>query len=302
MATKRVRRRLAAHSSLVGLLLLFFLLQNSPVAVVVVAWNTHSNNQQQPPNKLAAAQRLVSRTESSSSSSSSTGVVCNRRQWISSSLSSLATTFTTVGAVIVLPPLSSQAACLPGDLSKDCIGVYKVPMDDRSLPYFSTPEALQKFAPDLRYVPPIPAPTSLAQAWDILDTQRLAADDIQQVVQAGRLEEAGIKVLNLVPKVTSSGKMILDDALQRIIANKSSSSSSNVVQEMTMNRLESQWEMVVALWGESDVMIGQGLKGDLGVSAVAQLQILKQLQEANAALDDFMASAAAASGKRSQTK
>ena len=43
---------------------------------------------------------------------------------------------------------------------------------------------------------------------------------------------------------------------------------------MTRNRLESQWEMVLALWGESDVMIGQGLRGELGVSAVAQIQIL----------------------------
>jgi len=193
-------------------------------------------------------------------------------------------------------PFPSNAACLPGDLRKECIGVYKVPIDDRVLPYVSTPEALQKFAPDLQYVPPIVAPDSVPQAWDILETQRLAAVDIQNVVQAGRLEEAGIKVLNLVPKVTSSGKVVLEDSLKRISKNASSSSSS-VVDEMVMDRLQSQWDMVLGLWGESDVMIGQGLRGDMGVSAVAQIQILNQLKDATAALDDFMASAALASGK-----
>ena len=188
----------------------------------------------------------------------------------------------------------SQAACLPGDLSKECIGVYKVPIDDRILPYVSTPEALKRFAPDLNYVPPMAVPSSVAMAWEILETQRLAVNDIQQVVQKGKLEEAGIKVLNLVPKVTQSGKVILDDCFQHIVK---SLSTTSVVKEMTMNRLESQWEMVLGLWGETDVMIGQALKGEMGVSAVAQIYLLNQIKDATAAMDDFMTLAALTSEK-----
>lgn len=246
------------------LIVLFF--HGSP-RNLVVAWSNHhiSNSKTGPDTSL-----LLAGT--------------SRRKWISAALATLATAVTA----------PSEAACLPGDLNRDCIGVYKVPIDDRILPYVSTPEALKRFAPDLNYVPPVAVPNSVALAWEILETQRLAVDDIQQVVQAGRLEEAGIKVLNLVPKVTQSGRVILEDSLTKIVA---SLSPTPVVEEMTMNRLQSQWDMVLGLWGEADVMIGQGLKGDMGVSAVAQIYILKQITDATAAMDDFMALAASASGK-----
>lgn len=176
-----------------------------------------------------------------------------------------------------------EAACLPGDLSTDCIGVYKVPIDDNILPYVGTPEALKKFAPDLRYVPPIQSPTVFSAALEKLETQRIAADDIQQVVLAGRLEEAGIKVLNLMPKVTSSGKFIVNIIQEGLNPNESP------IDEMKLTRIQDQLNMVIGLWGECDVMIGQGMRGQLGVSAVAQLQILPSLREATGALDDFLA-------------
>jgi hypothetical protein len=179
---------------------------------------------------------------------------------------------------------AAEAACLPGDLSVECIGVYKVPMDENILPYVGTPEALKKFAPDLKYVPPIRPPSSFSAALEMLETQRIAADDIQQVVLAGRLEEAGIKVLNFMPKVTSSGKLIVDIIEQGLDPNKSP------MDEIKLTRIQDQLNMVIALWGECDVTIGQGLRGQMGVSAVAQLQILSSLREATAALDDFMAS------------
>lgn len=204
----------------------------------------------------------------------------------------------TIGSIMTTTAPSSQAACLPGDLSKDCIGVYKVPIDDRILPYVSTPEALKRFAPDLNYVPPLVAPSSVTLAWEIMETQRLAVNDIQQIVQQGRLEEAGIKVLNLVPKVTQSGKVILEDCFQHIVQ---SLSTTSVVKELTMNRLESQWELVLGLWGETDVMIGQALKGQMGVSAVAQIYLLTQIKDATAAMDDFMTLAALTSEKSSSS-
>jgi hypothetical protein len=153
----------------------------------------------------------------------------------------------------------------------------------------------------------------LARAWDLLETQRLAATtDIYQVVQQGRLEEAGIKILNLLPIVTITSNMILEDALLRLAQQKraasstvelnnnssSSSSTDSAITTLASNRLENQCALALGLWGETDIMVGQGIKGDLGVSAVAQIQILNQLKEATAALDDFMASAASVTGRK----
>jgi hypothetical protein len=208
-----------------------------------------------------------------------------------------------MGSGMAITSSNANAACLPGDLSTDCIGVYKVPIDDASLKYFGTPEALKRFAPDLRYVPPIVSPDSYAQAWDILQTQRLAADDIQQVVSAGRLEEAGIKVLNLVPKVTSSGRVVMNTIENELTKQQQQDGGSGgVIREMRINRLQEQFSMVVALWGELDVTIGQGLRGDMGVSAVAQLQILSSLRDAIAALDDFLATASSSSSSSASRK
>ena len=49
-------------------------------------------------------------------------------------------------------PTASNAACLPGDIRSECIGVYKMPLDDAVLKYVETPEQLKKFAPDLNWV------------------------------------------------------------------------------------------------------------------------------------------------------
>jgi hypothetical protein len=215
----------------------------------------------------------------------SSSTTTTRRQWFLGVASGLATSS------------AAHAACLPGDLSKDCIGVYKVPIDDNSLRYFGTPEALKKFAPDLNFVPPIPPPKNVAQAWEILNAQRLAADDIQQVVSAGRLEEAGIKILNLVPKVTSSGRFIVQTILNENESSSETASSPKLsaIQELQLSKLQEQFSMVLALWGQCDVEMGQGLRGEMGVSAVAQLQLLESLRDATVAFDDFLASASSSS-------
>lgn len=217
-----------------------------------------------------------------------------RRQWMQRVLGTISAS----SAGFVAATEVTNAACLPGDLSPSCIGVYKVPIDDRVLPYVSTPEALSKFAPDLKYVPPIQGPDNVSQAWEILETQRLAADDIIQVVSAGRLEEAGIKVLNLVPRITTSGRLLMDTIETQV----SKGTAGAAINELKILRLQSQWDLALGLWGETDIMIGQGLRGDLGVSAVAQIQIITQLKEATAALDDFLASAAVESKPPNSSK
>jgi len=177
----------------------------------------------------------------------------------------------------------AQAACLPGDLSPSCIGVYKVPIDDNIKGMVGSKEALAKFAPDLNYVPPISAPKSVKAARETLEAQRTAVDDITNVVASGRLEEAGIKVLNLIPKLTVCGRVLMDDAMNK---NKD---DSLAVAELRQQRLETLLQTAEVAWKNVDVTIGQGLRGNLGVSAVAQLTILSEVREATTALDDFLA-------------
>ena len=201
---------------------------------------------------------------------------------------------------------SAIAACLPGDISKDCIGVYKVPVDDGMLPYVGTPEALKTYAPDIRYVPPVAKPQSLDQALEILQNQRPVSQDIQSMVAAGRLEDAGLLVLKLLPQITVAGKLLVAAATNNGVppytSNMSASPSSSemTIQQIRMMKLEQQLEMLLGLWGECDVMIGQGIRGDMGVSAVAQIQILSSLQDANRALDDFILSSLEATKARTK--
>jgi hypothetical protein len=216
----------------------------------------------------------------------------NRRRWISQVAAAVATA-SAAQTKQQLPVQPCHAACLPGDVRAQCIGVYKVPIDDNVLPYVQTPEALKKFAPDLKFVEPIKLPPSLQSAFEILESQRLAADDIQSVVSAGRLEEAGIKVLNLIPKITTAGRLVLLSVRQQQSKTTTidSSSSIDVVNELQYSKIDDLFNTMVGLWSESDIVIGQGLRGEMGVSAVAQIQILDSVKDAIIAMDDFLASA-----------
>lgn len=51
--------------------------------------------------------------------------------------------------------------------------------------------------------------------------------------------------------------------------------------------------------GECNVVIGQGIRGDVGVTAVEQIYILSSLRDATNALDDVLSTAMTLSGKSS---
>ena len=185
------------------------------------------------------------------------------------------------GGCLIGAARRSNAACLPGDLSPECIGVYKVPIDDHIKDMVSTKEALKKYAPDLNFVPPVQTPKSSKAALETLLAQREAADGISSFVAAGRLEEAGIKVLYLIPRLTVSGRLLIESAIV-------DPSASATVQELRRQQLINLFEIAEVAWKNVDIMIGQGLRGDLGVSAVAQIHILSELREATASFDDFL--------------
>jgi hypothetical protein len=185
----------------------------------------------------------------------------------------------------LLHPSDASAACLPGDLSPDCIGVYKVPIDENILPYTGTKSALKSSAPDIRFVPPVATPKSTKEALQWLQTQRLAADDIAQVVTSGRLEEAGIKVLNLLPKVTVASRALVEAKAGGI----AKQGESETIRELRRQKLQSLNEQVYVLWNSVDIAIGQGIRGEMGAPVVAQLMVLDVLKDAIRSLDDLLA-------------
>ena len=175
---------------------------------------------------------------------------------------------------------AANAACLPGDASPDCIGVYKIPIDDNILPYTGTESALKKFAPDTRYVPPIKPPSSSKEALTNLAQQRIVADDVMKEVWAGHLEEAGVMTLKVLPQVTLAGRVL--------IAANVDTDPNDTIQSLRRQRLENQVEQVYVLWNSVDILIGQGMRGELGTIVVAQLAILDEIKDAIRALDDLI--------------
>ena len=74
----------------------------------------------------------------------STRHLTNRRDFILKPL--------VLASLLTIDPIRTNAACLPGDVRSDCIGIYKLPLDDAVLGYVETPEQLKKYAPDLNWV------------------------------------------------------------------------------------------------------------------------------------------------------
>jgi hypothetical protein len=160
---------------------------------------------------------------------------------------------------------TSNASCIPGDDSVDCIGQFKERIsaggDD------SITMSYGAFRPDR---PPIVLmkPTSIDEAIGVLQDQRLAMAGMEQLVTGNKLEDAGVQLLRLLPKITVAGRY--------------------VVAAIRAPGIQSMLEQAETQSLAMDEMIAQGLKGVLGVSAVAQLQILSQLSQAEQALDDLI--------------
>ena len=201
-------------------------------------------------------------------------------------------------------PQPGNAACLPGDKSLDCIGVYKVPLDDRILPYVGSPEMLKTYAPDLRWVEPFPYPKSYKDALTKLEESK---DRFERVVvasiRAGRLEDAGVELLDITPTVTVAGRVILSElsgAPRRSNDWNSSSSATSVPSssgdsgkggvDLSMRALRADdvlLDLTVAL-GQADILIGQALNGQLGALTPAQIQILAACTEISSLLDNLI--------------
>ena len=203
-------------------------------------------------------------------------------------------------------PMSASGACLSGDIRPDCIGVYKLPIDAAESPYVDTPERLRLYAPDLRWVPPTPYSRTYDIALDQLRDQRQRLDDAVDLVAMGDIEGAGLAILDVIPKVGAAGIVVIrtfDDASNEernmamklngtrgVIGNDGNPSSTPkaTALEMKAYRIKYGLDELLGYMGETDVLMGQGLRGELGVSAVAQIQILSSLSDCRKEYDNLL--------------
>lgn len=205
-----------------------------------------------------------------------------RRKFISFSLSMAMSQFFTISR--------ANAACLPGDIREECIGVYKLPMDDAALPYVETPEKLRQYAPDLKFVEPIKYPINYLMAFSQLKEQRQNFDAVQENIARGDIKQAGLILLDIVPKVTAAGRFIVKcyKTAANNERNKLSDSDEAKTLDMKSYRIEYALNECLGYLGETDVLIGQAIRGELGVSAPAQLAILDQLGDARKEFDELL--------------
>lgn len=233
-----------------------------------------------------------------------------------------------IASIFAADPARTDAACLPGDIRSECIGIYKLPLDDAILSYVETPEQLKKYAPDLNWVslfglllfqmchhflissctficekvPPIEYPSSYPAAINQIGQQGGKIDAAKEFILKGDLIQGGLVLLDVVPTISSAGKVILkcfNDALnkERNLEMKRARSNNDqepkgsdksTVIDMKAYRFEYAMNELLGLLGETDVLIGQGLRGELGVSAPAQIQILSSLDEARREFEEMM--------------
>jgi len=182
----------------------------------------------------------------------------------------------------MIHPPSANAACLQGDTSVDCIGVYKLPLDDEIIPFINTPESLEKYAPDVRFVPPVPMPQSLQKAMeDLTQCQYSIQGSIRTLILKGDLLTAGTQLLDIIPRVAVDGKFIL----MTLDDNNNGKKEKKVYQE---EQFQLALNQVLYNMNQVDIMLGQALRGDLGALTPAQIQILSTLKDVEASFQDMM--------------
>lgn len=170
----------------------------------------------------------------------------------------------------------SEAACLSGDVNPECIGVYKLPLDDAVNSYIDTPEHLAKYAPDMRWVPLTEYPKSYKAAKDELVEIQSKFPEIIALVQKGDLTNAGTRILAITPRVTVASRVIL-----RKLQKESD-------MEMKAMRVENSYLELLSSLGAADIVIGQALAGRLGSITMSQIQVLDDLRAADEEFKDLL--------------
>jgi len=198
-----------------------------------------------------------------------------------------------------------HAACLPGDLSANCIGVYKTPIDAPESDFMDSPEKLKLYAPDLNWVEPVKYPKTYEDAISQLNQLRQQLEVAQDLVAKGDMEASGISLLDIIPKTNAAGITIVQTINKALINERNKamkskkrkdgeyvenpSTNKGTILEIEASRVQTALNELLGYLGEIDVLLGQGLRGDLGAPAPAQIQILENFAECKREFDNFLA-------------
>jgi len=209
------------------------------------------------------------------------------------SVSKALTTLLFGSAVLTAQLQRSEAACLSGDTSTECIGYYKVPIDEAT--YLDTPENALKYAPDLKWVPPVQYPKTYKLAREELVELQTRVQNLRLPVSKGDLIDAGTEILSIVPRITVAGRVVIrslnsySDVPTSVTVKKTGKTGQDLA--MIAYRSEVAHSDLLANLGEIDLMIGQFLKGQLGALTVTQIEILSMLKEADTNFSDLILAA-----------
>mmetsp|Transcript_16728 Transcript_16728/g.26058 ORF Transcript_16728/g.26058 Transcript_16728/m.26058 type:complete len:236 (-) Transcript_16728:414-1121(-) len=147
----------------------------------------------------------------------------------------------------------------------------------------ATVSSLPNPANAIEFVPASPFFSGTYQdAVEIMYAQRIAVDNIANVIQDGNMEEAGFKVMQLNAQTRAAGKIILDSYQQQL-----SRKDDNL---MLLRFLSCQKKFAVLLdsCDECGEALQKTLKGKLGATAAAQIKSSKIVDETKSAYDDFL--------------
>lgn len=221
-------------------------------------------------------------------------------------LATLALLATTVSTVQNPPP--SNAACLAGDTSTECIGYYKMPVVDEGdqSGYFDTAEHLSIYAPDVRWVPPVPYPVTYKLARDELVDLQKRVRELPVPVLKGELVYTGTELLGIVPRITAAGRVVIRalniSSLKTVPSSggkfgieKKKSGYSQQDFAASADEAEEAHDDLLTNLAEVDIAIGQYLRGDVGAVIATQVQILESLKEADQCFLRLMKAVPAAS-------
>lgn len=117
------------------------------------------------------------------------------------------------------------------------------------------------------------------EAMETLYSQRLASEDIKNVIKEGKLEEARFKLSNLVLVVKSTGGTILN-VLKKVSRDYSRNDSMELMER------QFQLERLLGLYRDIGYLIEDGLRSQ--TPAVTQLQTLDKLKEAEDVFDQYL--------------
>jgi len=101
-------------------------------------------------------------------------------------------------------------------------------------------------------------------------------------------------LLDIIPKVTAAGKVILlsltmaSNKEKNMNMKKKKADPNSIDIDMKSMRIEYSLNEVLGYLGETDVILGQGMRGQLGVLAPAQIQIMSSLSEARREFEELL--------------